>query len=83
MPTRLLVLFLSLWLVGCKTLPVPQTPRVPPSEAVVRCPKVLDRLDFSGVMSQDRQSLLLAQMIELYGECAVRHDALIDYVETP
>lgn len=68
---------------GCKSLPETSTPRVPPSEAVVRCPKLLDELDFGPVMGQDQQSAVLAKLMELYGDCALRHDALIDYVEKP
>ena len=46
-----------------------------------KCPKLLETLDFGGIVSQDAQSALLADLIVLYGECALRHDSLVDYVE--
>lgn len=47
----------------------------------MRCPKLLETLDFGGMVSQDAQSALLADLIVLYGDCALRHDTLVKHVE--
>ena len=81
MKTLLSALCLSLSLVACKTsLPV-STPRVPPSEAVVRCPS-LSQLGMAVKLGGDDEAYgRLADMMVAYGACATRHDTAVDYIQ--
>jgi hypothetical protein len=79
--TILAALCLSLSLAACKTSPPVSTPRVPPSEAVVRCPS-LNQLGLVVKLGGDDEAYgRLADLMVAYGTCATRHDTAVDYIQ--
>ena len=81
MRTLLAAACLSLSLVACKTSPPVSTPRVPPSEAVTRCP-TLNQLGMVVSLGGDDEAYgRLADLMVAYGSCATRHDTAVDYIQ--
>lgn len=83
MTTRLAVLPLLLLLAACKSTLPASMPSSPPAEAVVRCPPLAQVVGLSPIKTDDEAYGRLASLMEAYGQCAIRHDTLINYVERP
>lgn len=77
-PTLALVVCLLLSMTACRSISTLQIPVSPPASSMVKC----TQMPKLGDPSQDAQSVGLAELIDLYTACALRHNTLVDWNNT-
>lgn len=72
---RLLILATALTLTACSARPTVLPPVAPPANALTRC------ADPRNPETGEHHESYLAYVLDLFYDCAMRHDALVNYTE--